>query len=79
MLVVISVLAGLSILLNIVLAYKVYTKKKHKSPQRKKAVLTTNSKQMYKFPVSDTDEDLSSFSDYPMEQTSFIKKPKGYS
>lgn len=77
-LVVISVLAGLSILLNIVLAYKVYTKKKHKSPQRKKAVLT-NSKQMYKFPVSDTDEDLSSFSDYPMEQTSFIKKPKGYS
>lgn len=78
MLVVISVLAGLSILLNIVLAYKVYTKKKHKSPQRKKAVLT-NSKQMYKFLVSDTDEDLSSFSDYPMEQTSFIKKPKGYS
>lgn len=78
MLVVISVLAGLSILLNIVLAYKVYTKKKHKSPQHKKAVLT-NSKQMYKFPVSDTDEDLSSFSDYPMEQTSFIKKPKGYS
>ncbi|XP_062571545.1 N-acetylglucosamine-1-phosphodiester alpha-N-acetylglucosaminidase-like [Saccostrea cucullata] len=77
-LIIISVLAVISLLINIVLAYKVYTKKKHKKPRHKKAVLA-KSKQLYRFPSSDTDGDLSSLSDCPMEQTSFIKKQKGYS